>query len=93
MSSTTYSVRVDNAVKDEASKVAAFYGFDLASVTRAFWSQMARTKSIPLTLSSEEPNAESLAAIQETEDLIAQHRAGKRAGYDDANAMFAALGI
>lgn len=81
MSSTTYPIRVDEGLKEEATKVAAYYGFDLASVTRAIWKQMVRTKSIPLTLSYEEPNTDSLTAIQEAEEIISQHENGTRMPY------------
>lgn len=91
MSATTYPIRVDEEIKKGASEVAAYYGFDLASVTRALWKQMIRTKSIPLTLISEEPNEESLEAIRETEEIIANHKPGE--GYKTAAEMFAALGI
>lgn len=77
MASVTYPIRVDDEVKKGASEVAAHYGFDLASVTRALWMQMIRTKSIPLTLTDEEPNEESLQAIRETEEIIANHKPGE----------------
>lgn len=65
----SYAVRVDETVRDEAAAVAKSFGLDLASATRAFWTQMARTKSIPLTFTSEEPNEESLEAIREAREI------------------------
>ena len=91
MASVTYPIRVDDALKRDAARVAEYYGFDLASVTRAFWKQMVRTESIPLTRRSEEPNEESLEAIRETEEIFAAHEAGERKGFDSAEAMFAAI--
>jgi DNA-damage-inducible protein J len=71
------TIRCDEADKKAAAAVAEFYGFDLSSVTRALWKQMARTNSIPLDCTSYEPNEESLAAIQEAEafflNLVSQH--------------------
>lgn len=67
---TSYTFRLDEADKCGASAVAEYYGFDLASVTRAFYKQMIRTHSIPLDLVSEEPNEESLEAIRETEEMM-----------------------
>ncbi len=93
MSSITYPIRVDSDLKAKAADVATYYGFDLASVTRAFWTQMARTQSIPLTLRSEEPNEESLRAIRETEEIIARHKAGEKVGFGSAQDMFESLGI
>jgi len=52
--STTYAIRVDENIKNEAAEVAKFYGLDLASVTRALWAQIARTRRIPLDLCEEE---------------------------------------
>lgn len=68
---TTITIRCDEADKHAASEVARAYGFDLSSVTRAFWKQMARTRSIPLDLCGYEPNEESLHSIGEAEDIIA----------------------
>lgn len=48
--SVTTSIRCEKSLRDSASQVAEFYGFDLSSVTRAFWTQMVRTKEIPLQL-------------------------------------------
>lgn len=69
--STTYAIRVDENIKNEAAEVAKFYGLDLASVTRALWAQIARTRRIPLDLCEEEPNEESIEAIRETNEMIA----------------------
>lgn len=80
MASTTVTIRVDEELKREASKVAEYYGFDLSSVTRAFWKQMVREDAVPLTLRSEKPNAESLEAIRETEEIIEQMKRGERPG-------------
>ncbi len=56
---TTMTIRCDEADKKAAAEVAEYYGFDLSSVTRAIWKQMARTHKIPLDLGYEVPNAES----------------------------------
>ena len=66
----SYAVRVDERIRDAAARVAESYGLDLASATRAFWTQMARTGSIPLSFSYEEPNRESLGAITEAKRII-----------------------
>ena len=88
--STTYAIRVDEGLKNDASKVAEFYGFDLASVTRAIWSQMVRTHSIPLQLSDEIPNEETLESFRQTEEMI---KSGKSKGYKTAEELFEALDI
>ena len=67
---TTVTVRVDAATKRKAQEVVNNLGFDLSSVTRAFYKQIAREQSIPLNLSYEQPNEESLQAIAETKAMI-----------------------
>ncbi|WP_455139972.1 type II toxin-antitoxin system RelB/DinJ family antitoxin [Thermophilibacter sp.] len=66
----TMTIRCDERDKREAARVAEYYGFDLSSVTRAFWKQMGRTGRIPLDLGNEEPNEESLEAIREAERMM-----------------------
>lgn len=66
----TMTIRCDEKDKREAARVAEYYGFDLSSITRAFWKQIGRTGRIPLDLGNEEPNEESLAAIREAEKMM-----------------------
>ena len=77
MAASTLTIRVDEQHKREASEVAAYYGLDLSSVTRAFYTQMARTRRIPLTFAPEEPNEESLAAIAEGDAFLASGKEGR----------------
>lgn len=70
MAASSVTIRVDSNVKKEATRIAEHFGFDLSSVTRAFYLQMIRENRIPLSLSDPEPNEESLAAIKETEEMI-----------------------
>ncbi len=68
---TTMSIRVSEADKRAAAEVAEYYGFDLSSVTRAFWKQMVRERRIPLNLGNYEPNDESLESLQEAKEIFA----------------------
>lgn len=70
MAASSVTIRVDSDVKEGAARVAEHFGFDLSSVTRAFYKQMIRENRIPLNLSDPEPNTESLEAIRETEEMI-----------------------
>lgn len=83
------AIRADKHIIAQASEVAEEYGLTLASATRAFWAQMARTRSIPLTFESERPNEESREAIRETEEII------KNGGpsYASLDEMYKSLGI
>lgn len=77
MTATTMTIRCDEADKKAAAAVAEFYGFDLSSVTRALWKQIARTRRIPLDLGAYEPNEASLLSIAETEEIMASGGTGE----------------
>ena len=77
MAASSVTIRVDSDVKEGASRIAEHFGFDLSSVTRAFYKQMIRENRIPLNLSDPEPNEESLEAIRETEEIIEQGGTGR----------------
>lgn len=77
MTASSVTIRVDSDIKDGASRIAEYFGFDLSSVTRAFYLQMIRENRIPLNLSVLEPNEESLKSIQEAEEILAGGGTGK----------------
>ena len=85
----TMSIRVDETEKQQAAAVAEYYGFDLSSVTRAFWKQMIREKRIPLNLGSYEPNDESLKSLAEVDKMI-ENGSQRFATVDDALASLKA---
>ena len=85
---TTMTVRCDEEDKRAASEVAEYYGFDLSSVTRAFWKQIGRTKRIPLDLGNELPNAESIRSIIEADEILANGGTGE--SYDSGRDLLAA---
>ena len=89
MAASSVTIRVDSDIKEGAARIAEHFGFDLSSVTRAFYKQMIRENRIPLNLSDPEPNAESLESIREADVIIA---AGGP-GYGSAADMFAAMGL
>lgn len=87
MSSVT--IRIDEQTKTQAAKIAEDFGFDLSSVTRAFYRQMVREQRIPLNLSYHQPNADSIESLNQAEEI---RKAGKPR-YKNAEEMFEALDI
>lgn len=85
----TITVRLSDELKSNATEVAEYYGFDLRSLTRAFYTQMVRERAIPRRLDSYEPIDESLHAIAETDAAIAS---GGYDTFDDATSLLAAVG-
>lgn len=81
----TMTIRCDESDKKAAAEVAEFYGFDLSSVTRAFWKQMGRTHRIPLDLGNEIPNDESLRSILEADEILAAVGTGQ--SFDSGRAL------
>ena len=77
MGAATVTIRVDSSDKEKAAEIAEFFGFDLSSVTRAFYKQMIRERRIPLDLSMREPNAESMQAIHEADEFFASGRTAR----------------
>lgn len=72
MGASTLTVRIDSGLKEETAKVVENYGLDLSSVIRAFFTEIVNTESIPLSFDYRRPNAESLEAIRETEQMISR---------------------
>lgn len=83
------TVRVDESTKERAAQIAEDFGFDLSSVTRAFYRQIVRENRIPLNLSYREPNRESIEALREAEH-IAERGTSRFANADE---MFEVLDI
>lgn len=90
MTTSSVTVRIDEDTKAAAAKIAEDFGFDLSSVTRAFYKQMVRENRVPLTLSYPEPNEDSLRAIKEADEIIAKGSTGR---FSNAEEMFEDLGI
>ncbi|MDF7666246.1 type II toxin-antitoxin system RelB/DinJ family antitoxin [Bifidobacterium sp. ESL0745] len=85
----TVTVRVDEQTKKLASALAEEFGFDLSSVTRAFYKQMIREQAIPLNLSHDSPNKKTVDAVHEADQLLRS----QDEGYTSPDAMFKSLGI
>ena len=85
---TTMTIRCTEEDKKAAAAVAEYYGFDLSSITRAFWKQIGRTHRIPLDLGNEEPNEESLRSIFEADDILASGGTGE--SYDSGRSLLEA---
>ena len=65
------TIRVDDETKAEAIEIVEDFGFDLSSVTRAFYRQIVRERRIPLSLSYNVPNDETIAALREGAEILA----------------------
>jgi DNA-damage-inducible protein J len=82
------TVRAYESTKLAANNIADDFGFDLSSVTRAFYKQIVRERRIPLNFEYPKPNRESLQSIKDVERVITDGEPG----YADADDMFASIG-
>ncbi len=89
MSATSVTVRVDESTKRAVSAIAEDFGFDISSITRAFYKQIEREQRIPLNLEYPKPNKESSESIRDAETIISE----RRPGYATADEMFEAMGV
>ncbi len=89
MTTSSVTVRVDENTKKAAASIAEDFGFDLSSVTRAFYRQIVREQRIPLNLEYPQPNKESLESLKETDDLVRS----EHPGYDSLDAMFKSMDL
>lgn len=71
------TIRVDDETKTEAIEIVEDFGFDLSSVTRAFYRQIVRERRIPLSLSYDVPNDETIAALREGAEILATGGTGQ----------------
>lgn len=71
------TIRVDDETKAEATEIVEGFGFDLSSVTRAFYRQIVRERRIPLSLSYDVPNDETIAALREGAEILATGGTGQ----------------
>lgn len=89
MGTASVTIRVDESTKQAVSAIAEDFGFDISSITRAFYKQIEREHRIPLTLEYPKPNKESLESIHEADEIA---RNGGPT-YASAKEMFEAMGV
>ena len=87
MEMTNLNVRVDKQVKREAEAVAQSLGMNLSTAVNIFLRQMIYHDGMPFEVRNQRFNAESIAAFQEAEDIVAGRKKVRR--YANAEEMFA----
>ena len=82
---TMVHVRVDGALKDKAAAALAAMGLSTADAIRLFFHRIVAEQAFPLELKV--PNAATLAAIAEADEIVRSHRMR----FADADELVAAL--
>jgi DNA-damage-inducible protein J len=70
---TNINIRLDRGLKDQAENLFSELGMNMTTAFNIFLRQSVRQGKIPFEISLKMPNAETLAAMQEIEDM----RSGK----------------
>lgn len=85
MAKVSTNVTIDEVTKKKAQVLLADFGMDLSTAVNIFLKQMVYEGAFPFSITREVPNAVTLAAMQETEEMRKHPEAYK--GYDDVDKM------
>ena len=90
---STINIRIDDEVKKQAEDLFNRLGLTMAGAFNIFIRQAIREQAIPFRIEAARvPNAETIAAIEEVEQMIEEYRNGSRTqGFSSASEMFAAM--
>ena len=69
MAKVTTNISIDEDIKPKAQAMLAEFGLDLSTAVNMFLRQMLREEAIPFEIRKEVPNAVTLAAMAEAEEM------------------------
>lgn len=69
MSTTSMNIRMDSETKRQAEMIFAEFGLNMTAAINMFLKQSIRERGIPFDLRLEMPNPETIAAMEETEEM------------------------
>ena len=78
MAKVSTSISIDADVKAQAQALFADFGLDLSTAINIFLRQSIRENCIPFTIQREVPNADTVAAMKEAEEMAKSPSAYKR---------------
>lgn len=78
MAKVSTSISIDADVKAQAQELFADFGLDLSTAINIFLRQSIRENCIPFTIQREVPNADTIAAMKEAEEMAKNPSSYKR---------------
>lgn len=78
MAKVSTSISIDADVKAQAQALFADFGLDLSTAINIFLRQSIRENCIPFTIQREVPNADTVAAMKEADEMAKNPSAYKR---------------
>ena len=93
MKTANYNIRLDPIIKTRAEETFAEFGLNLSEAINVFLHMSIKRHGFPFEIRDSVINSETLLAMQETEQIIAEYANGSRTTKPIANAreMFAAM--
>lgn len=70
MATVNMSIRMDTELKKQAETMFADMGLNMTTAMNMFLRQVVRQGKIPFEIATDIPNAETLAAIKEMDDML-----------------------
>ncbi len=89
MATTNMSIRMDVELKKQAEAMLSDMGLNMTTAMNMFLRQVVRQGKIPFEIATDIPNAETLAAIEEAEDMLSGKISAKK--YSSTKELFEEL--
>ena len=95
MKTANYNIRLDPAIKAKAEETYAEFGLNLSEAINVFLHMSIKYAGFPFEVRNPTLNAETILAIQETEQISEEYDNSTRAprAFTNAREMFAAMDI
>lgn len=90
MQTANINIRTDSNLKKKADALYNKLGLTMSTAINMFLKESVRTKSLPLSLKLDEPNEETIKAIEEGKEIIKNK---KIKGYNNIKDLRKALGV
>lgn len=89
MAKVSTTIRTDQDVKQQAQRIFSNLGMDMSTAVNVFFYQVIRSNGLPFDVTMDTPNADTLAAIQEVQQMKKNPHIGKT--YTDVDDMMKEL--
>ena len=86
MATVNMSIRMDTELKKQADAMLSDMGLNMTTAMNMFLRQVVRQGRIPFEIATDIPNAETVAAIKEVDDMISGKIPSKR--YSSVEELF-----
>ena len=95
MKTANYNIRLDPVVKTKAEATFAEFGLNLSEAINIFLHMSIKRNGFPFEIREPKFNADTLSAMQETEQIIKEYSNGSRMPkpFSNAREMFAAMDL